>query len=144
MDLVQNFAWLSFFTPLGWIQIQTKTLHKGFRKCDYSTTIMLVLTAQLCLYTLQESSLDGIPKTGYVKFIDYWNMFTTTITLSNFFTLFLWEVLQCKGRIYKFKMIARILIPLITVIGVITYLILAAWLYFHNAHCNGEKHHVQL
>ena len=95
----------------------------------FSTTIMLVLTSQLCLYTLFQSSLDGIPKTGYVKFIDCWNMFTTTITLSNFFILFFWEVLKFRGINSQFKTIARIFIPLITLVGVISYLILSVLLY---------------
>ena len=95
----------------------------------FSTTIMLVLTSQLCLYTLFQSSLEGIPKTGYVKFIDYWSMFTTTVTLSNFFTLFFWEVLEFKGINNQFKTVTRIVITLITLIGVTSYLIMALLLY---------------
>ena len=62
----------------------------------FSTTITLVLTAQLCLYTLMQSSLEGIPKTEYLKMIDLWNLFVMTLCLANFFILFLWEYLQQK------------------------------------------------
>ena len=95
----------------------------------FSTTIMLVLTSQLCLYTLFQSGLEGIPKTGYTKFIDYWIMLTTTMTLSTFFSLFFWEVLQFKGSNYQFKSVTRILIPSITLVGVISYIIMAVLLY---------------
>ena len=43
----------------------------------FATTIMLVLTAQLCLYTLFQSSTTDIPKTAFLKNIDYWNMLVT-------------------------------------------------------------------
>ena len=66
-------------------------------RLHFSTTIMLVLTAQLCLYTLFQTSLEGIPKTANMKMIDYWNMFTMTVSLTNFFTLFLWEISKVKA-----------------------------------------------
>ena len=96
----------------------------------FTTTIMLVLTSQLCLYTLFQSSLDGIPKTAYMKYIDLWNMSAMAVSLTNFFTLFTWEILQHKGIQSPIKIIARILIPLITFIGVVLYWIVAALLHF--------------
>ena len=96
----------------------------------FTTTIMLVLTSQLCLYTLFQSSLDGIPKTAYIKYIDYWNISTMTVSLTNFFTLFMWEILQYRGIQSPMKTIARIAIPLITFIGVVFYWIVAGLLYF--------------
>ena len=96
----------------------------------FSTTIMLVLTSQLCLYTLFQSSLEGIPRTAYMKHIDYWNMFAMTVSLTNFFTLFLWEILQFR-RIHKqLKITTRIVISLITLFGVISYWVMAGLLYF--------------
>ena len=96
----------------------------------FTTTIMLVLTSQLCLYTLFQSSLDGIPKTAYMKYIDLWNMSAMTVSLTNFFTLFTWEILQHKGIQSPIKIIARISIPLITFIGVVLYWIVAVLLHF--------------
>ena len=96
----------------------------------FTTTIMLVLTSQLCLYTLFQSSLDGIPKTAYMKYIDYWNMAAMTVSLTNFFTLFMWEILQYRGIQSPMKTIARISIPLITFIGVVCYWIMAGLLHF--------------
>ena len=96
----------------------------------FTTTIMLVLTSQLCLYTLFQSSLDGIPKTAYMKYIDYWNIFAMTVSLTNFFTLLMWEILQYRGIQSPMKTIARIVIPLITFIGVVFYCIMAGLLHF--------------
>ena len=106
----------------------------------FSTTIMLVLTAQLCLYFLFQSSLEGIPRTAYMKMIDYWNMFAMTVSLTNFFTLFLWEILKFRGiKISRFtleynqlKITTRIVIPLITLLGVTCYWIMAGALYFET------------
>ena len=99
-------------------------------RMHFSTTIMLVLTSQLCLYFLFQSSLEGIPKTAYMKMIDYWNMFAMTVSLTNFFTLFLWEILQFKGIHSQLKVTTRIVIPLVTLVGVLAYWIMAGLLYF--------------
>ena len=99
-------------------------------KMHFSTTIMLVLTSQLCLYTLFQSSLEGIPKTANMKMIDYWNMLAMTVSLTNFFTLFVWETLQYRGIHSKLKITTRIVIPVITLVGVISYWIMAGLLYF--------------
>ena len=96
----------------------------------FSTTIMLVLTAQLCLYTLFQSSLEGIPKTANMKMIDYWNMLAMTVSLTNFFTLFVWETLQYRGIHSQLKIATRIVIPVNTLVGVISYWIMAGLLYF--------------
>ena len=96
----------------------------------FATTITLVLTAQLCLYTLFQSSISGIPKTAYLKNIDYWNMFVSTISLTNFFTLFLWEILQRKIILKQIKNIMKITIPVVTLIVIVIYWIIAGMLYF--------------
>ena len=115
----------SFFTMV--ITIVSLFLNE---RIHFTTTIMLVLTAQLCLYTLVQSSLDGIPKTAYMKYIDYWNIFAMTISLTNFFTLLMWEILQYRGIQSPMKIIARIAIPLITFTGVVVYWIIAGLLHF--------------
>ena len=94
-------------------------------RMHFSTTIMLVLTSQLCLYTMFQSSLEGIPKTAYMKMIDFWNMFAMTVSLTNFFTLFLWEILKVKGIHSQLKITTRIVIPLIAFIVLISYCITA-------------------
>ena len=99
-------------------------------KMHFSTTIMLVLTSQLCLYTLFQSSLEGIPKTANMKMIDYWNMLAMTVSLTNFFTLFVWETLQYRGIHSQLKIATRIVIPVITLFGVTSYWIMAGLLYF--------------
>jgi hypothetical protein len=99
-------------------------------RMHFSTTIMLVLTSQLCLYCLFQNSLEGIPKTAYMKMIDYWNMLAMTVSLTNFFTLFLWEILKFRGIHNQLKITTRIVIPVITIVGVISYWIMAGFLYF--------------
>ena len=96
----------------------------------FATTIMLVLTAQLCLYTLFQSSTTDIPKTAFLKNIDYWNMLVTTVSLTNFFTLFLWEVFQKNVILKQIKKIMKIAIPVITLLGVVGYWIVAGIMYY--------------
>ena len=123
--LIMNSYVPSFFTMVMTITSLFLDDHMHF-----STTIMLVLTAQLCLYTLFQTSLEGIPKTANMKMIDYWNMFTMTVSLTNFFTLFLWEILQFKGIHSHLKITTRTVIPLLTLVGVISYWSMAGLLYF--------------
>ena len=133
--LIMNAYLPSFFTMV--MTIASLFLND---QLHFSTTIMLVLTSQLCLYTLFQSSLEGIPQTAYMKMIDYWNMLAMTVSLTNFFTLFLWEILKFRGiKISRFtleydqlKIITRIVIPLITLLGVTCYWIMAGALYFEN------------
>ena len=123
--LIVNAYLPSFFTMMITIVSLFLDDHMHF-----TTTISLVLTSQLCLYTLFQSSLDGIPKTAYMKMIDFWNMFAMTVSLTNFFTLFMWEILQSKGIHKQLKITTRIAIPFITLLGVISYCIMAGHLYF--------------
>ena len=123
--MIMNAYLPSFFTMA--ITIASLFLND---QIHFTTTIMLVLTSQLCLYTLIQTSLDGIPKTAYMKYIDYWNMFAMSVSLSNFFTLFVWEVLQYKGIQSPIKTFTRVVIPLITFLGVFLYWTMAALLHF--------------
>ena len=125
--LIVNAYLPSFFTMMITIVSLFLDDHMHF-----TTTISLVLTSQLCLYTLFQSSLDGIPKTAYMKMIDFWNMFAMTVSLTNFFTLFLWEILKVKGIHSQLKVTTRIVIPVITFVGVISYWIVAGLLYYEN------------
>ena len=118
--LIVNAYLPSFFTMMITIASLFLDDHMHF-----TTTIMLVLTSQLCLYTLFQSSLEGIPKTAYMKMIDFWNMFAMTVSLTNFFTLFLWEILKVKGVHSRLKITTRIVIPLIAFIVLISYCITA-------------------
>ena len=57
-------------------------------------------------------------------------MAAMTVSLTNFFTLFMWEILQYRGIQSPIKKIARISIPIITFIGVVFYWIVAGLLHF--------------
>ena len=98
----------------------------------FSTTITLVLTSILCLFTLLQSSVAQIPKTAYLKFIDYWNILVLAATLANFFALVFWEMVYQGQEAYKWSQIKtcmRILIPLCTLMGVTVYCVIGVMLY---------------
>ena len=98
----------------------------------FATTITLVLTSILCLFTLLQSSISHIPKTAYLKFIDYWNMLIMAVTLTNFFTLVIWEIgdHSHSTKIWRhIKYCMRIAIPLITFFGVAVCWIIAGLMF---------------
>ena len=99
-------------------------------RIHFATSIMLVLTSQLCLYTLFQSSLTDMPKTAYLKHIDYWNLFALSVSLTNFFTLFLWEIMPHSDVKHKIKNIMKIAVPSITFIGFVIYWTKAGLIYF--------------
>ena len=95
----------------------------------FGTTITLVLTAQLCLYTLFQSSLVGVQKTAYLKYIDYWNIGVLAVSLTNFLTLILWEILPYNKVTNMIKYVMKVAIPAITLIGVLFYWIVLVGLF---------------
>ena len=99
----------------------------------FTTTIMLVLTSMLCLYTLFQSSSSEVPQTAYLKFIDYWNILSLVISLINFFILITWEICHDKQENIttwrRIKNIMRIIIPVLTLLAVTCYGIVAFILY---------------
>ena len=99
----------------------------------FSTTISLVVTAILCLLTAIQSSVSNIPNTAYLKFIDYWNIFTLAVTLTNFFTLILWELWNSHTMDNKWKSIKnhmRTALTLTAVFGIVAYFTIASLLFF--------------
>ena len=104
------------------------TLYFFREDMHFATTIMLVLTCLLCLYTLFQSSLSDVPKTAYLKYIDYWNLFALAVSFINFTILVLWEIgnYKLQGKLWTtIKSIMRIAMPLITFFGVTYYWIMA-------------------
>ena len=102
----------------------------------FATTITLVLTSILCLFTATQSSIAHTPKTAYLKMIDYWNLLSLAVTLANFFTLFLWEISDYDRRTNsnwkQVKWCMRVALPLITLIVLMIYWIIAAAMYFKH------------
>ena len=99
----------------------------------FATTIKLVLTSILCLFTTIQGSVSNMPKTAYLKLIDYWNLLALGVTLANFFIIVFWEIIGHKkeGKTWKeTKDCMRVTLPLITVIGISVYWILTGMLYF--------------
>ena len=100
------------------------------------STQVYALPAQVCLYTLFQSSLSDVPKTAYLKFIDYWNILSLVITVANFFILITWQI--CNDNREKInnktiwrhmKNVTRVLMPVITLVAVVIYMIMAAKVY---------------
>ena len=127
---------MNLFVPS--LSIILMTIVPLYLKDDFhfATTIMLVLTSMLCLYTLFQSSLSDVPKTAYLKFIDYWNILSLVITVANFFILIIWQI--CNDNREKInhktiwrhmKNVMRVLMPVITLVAVVIYIMMAANVY---------------
>ena len=123
---------INFYIPSFCTMVMTIPLLYLRAESHFATAITLVLTSILCFFTLLQSSISHIPKTAYVKFIDYWNMLVLAVTLANFFTLAIWELGDQNHPAIKWRKIKcwmRIIIPSITILGVVMYFVIAVMLY---------------
>lgn len=100
----------------------------------FGTSIMLVLTALLCFYSLQQSVTEEIPKTSYLKFIDYWNICSMAVPFFIFAILMVEQFggqassrKLCKG----FKTMTKIVVPMATAAFWAYYWVLA-WTYSYG------------
>ena len=131
--LVMNFYVPSLF-------IMAMTIVPLYLKDDlhFGTTIMLVLTSMLCLYTLLQSSVSDIPKTAYLKYIDYWNILSLVITLINFFILIVWQMCHDNekpnntGLRRQMKNMMRVFMPILTFVSAGVYVVRAAKIYHEH------------
>ena len=108
---------INVYVPSFFTMIMTTLLLYLRAESHFATAITLVLTSILCFFTLLQSSISHIPKTSYLKFIDYWNILVVTVTLSNFFTLAFWELGDQNHSAIIWRQIKqwmRIVIPLVT------------------------------
>ena len=93
-----------------------------------NAAITLVLTSLLCLYTLFQNVLADVTKTAYLKYMDYWYIFSLGILFVIFLTLVGWELAsKTQGR--RIKKWSKLGIPLVAAIFVTCYWIQALWLY---------------
>ena len=95
-----------------------------------NAAITLVLTSLLCLYTLFQNVLADVTKTAYLKYMDYWYIFSLGILFVIFLTLISWD-LTSKSMSNKIRKWSKLGIPLIAAIFVACYWIQAQalWLY---------------
>ena len=95
-----------------------------------NAAITLVLTSLLCLYTLFQNVLADVTKTAYLKYMDYWYIFSLGILFVIFLTLISWD-LTSKSMSNKIRKWSKLGIPLIASIFVACYWIQAQalWLY---------------
>ena len=123
---------INFYIPSFCTMMMTILLLYLRTESHFATAITLVLTSILCFFTLLQSSISHIPKTAYVKFIDYWNMLVLAVTLANFFTLAIWQLGDQNHPAIKWRQIKhwmRMIIPSITLLGVVIYFVIAVMLY---------------
>ena len=107
----------------------------------FGTSVTLVLTAFLCLFSLFQSSLSDVPKTAYVKFIDHWNLLAMIVPLLNFFILLFLEIcgshisFKVGPKYWKWiRIFLKSLTPVATVLGVVTYSIIAYSYYSRHSY----------
>ena len=95
----------------------------------FGTAITLVLTAFLCLFSLFQSSLNGVPKTAYLKMIDFWNILVMIIPLANFFILIFMEISGdfCHSRKgwKNMRKFFKFFTTILTFFGVVVYISIA-------------------
>ena len=95
----------------------------------FGTAITLVLTAFLCLFSLFQSSLNGVPKTAYLKMIDFWNILVMIIPLANFFILIFMEISGdfCHSRKgwKNMRKFFKFFTTILTFFGVVVYIAIA-------------------
>ena len=60
----------------------------------FEATIMVNLTAMVVLYTLYQSISETVPKTAYLKLLDYWVIYAMIIICIVFVIEVLWELMD--------------------------------------------------
>ena len=88
---------------------------------DIGIAVTLVLTSLLCLYALFQSVLQDVTKTAFLKYIDYWYIFTLTMLFLIFLTLISWELVMDYKKKRQMKRVQKCGIPLILVLFVVGY-----------------------
>ena len=96
--------------------------------------VTLVLTSLLCLYSLFQSVLSDVTKTAYLKYVDYWNMFTLGMLFVIYLALLInWtldhNIRKCRGANW-IKSLLLWGIPILMIFFVSGYTIYATMLYF--------------
>lgn len=96
--------------------------------------VTLVLTSLLCLYSLFQSVLSDVTKTAYLKYVDYWNMFTLGMLFVIYLALLInWTLDHNIRKSRGANWIKSLLlwgIPILMIFFVSGYTIYATMLYF--------------
>ena len=90
---------------------------------DIGIAVTLVLTSLLCLYALFQNVLADVTKTAFLKFIDYWYIFTLGMLFLIFLTLISWELGMDHKKKRYMKKVQKCGIPLIMILFVVVYTI---------------------
>ena len=100
---------------------------------DVGIGVTLVLTSLLCLYSLFQSVLSDVTKTAYLKYVDYWNIFTLGMLFVIYLALLInWTLdhnRKCRGANW-IKSLLLWGIPILMIFFVSGYTIYATMLYF--------------
>ena len=110
----------------------------------FEATIMVALTAMLVMHTLFQSISQSMPKTAYLKLLDYWLIFGLILPFFVLITLVIWElnsgsnssritpVMYPYGRLEKPSVplkCCKVLLPLLTIIFIISYIVISILVY---------------
>ena len=117
---------------------------------DHSdTTIMVSLTCLLVMMCFFQSIIQVVPKTAYLKVIDYWLIFALVNPFTNFIILVSWEMIKDLTKSPKnqtrpqmepaeptksksrCKMVMQTLFPLWTCLFILAYVVLAFLIYMY-------------
>ena len=110
----------------------------------FEATIMVALTAMLVMHTLFQSISQSMPKTAYLKLLDYWLIFGLILPFFVLITLVIWElnagsnssritpVMYPYGRLEKPSVplkCCKVLLPLLTIIFILSYIVISILVY---------------
>ena len=113
----------------------------------FEATIMVNLTAMLVLYTLYQSISENVPKTAYLKLLDYWVIYAMLIIFIVFVIEVLWELMDQnqtevveawtsqqfrKSDNSKLRW-AKYVLPVITLIFFVVYIAIVIYIYYFKS-----------
>ena len=110
----------------------------------FEATIMVALTSMLVMHTLFQSISTSMPKTAYLKLLDYWLIFGLILPFFVLITLVIWElntennsskivpIMYPNGRLEKPPVpmkCCKVLLPLLTIIFIVSYVLISILVY---------------
>ena len=113
-------------------------------KSHFDATIMVSLTSMLVMYTLYQSIAGSMPKTAYLKLLDYWLLYGMILPFIVFSVEVIWQLMDqnhTQNRISVQKPHqrpseksalhhARCILPVVTITFVTIYVMVALVVYF--------------
>ena len=112
-----------------------------FKQEHFKTSVPVAITSMLVMYTLNQSISAKLPQTSYVKFIDVWLLFGL---IQPFFIIVMLVIVEHghnQQRVVELhhgenkkqcflKTFARVILPCIALLFIITYILVAISFYY--------------